>query len=170
MAYDGISGVKSQWERDLDDLVRWRADEDVGDPAALERRLLGRLGDVPSDLHYGVLELIGDGATTSQVVSDEELYRALVLLAESPNAAASATAAAMLFRDFEDVQYLDRVTTALSNTENPGFFDALFVLTETMAGGRIDARRILDGVLNDGTVDADAKVAIAAAIERVEHP
>jgi hypothetical protein len=153
-------------QQDLEDLAAWRDGKEVNDPTGLERRLIGRLADVPSDLHYSLLDLIGDGATSSQVVPDSELYNALSILAQSKNPAASVRASALLFRDFEDARYLDRIQHALSNTENPGFFDALFALREAAAAGRGDAKTVLDRALNDDAVETNAKEAIAAAIAR----
>ena len=158
--------VSSDLKQDLQNLAAWWDGEEVDDLATLERRLLARLPDVPSDLHYPLLELVGELAAGLQVVTDAELYDALLLLAVSQSNSASVRASVLLFRDFDDSRYIDRIRNALANTENPGFFDALFALTKAAASGRSDATRLLECATSDVDVDVEAKEAIVAALRR----
>jgi hypothetical protein len=156
--------VSIDLQRDLQTLAAWSDGQDLDDLPALEKRLLACLPDIPSTAHYALLELIGELAANIQVVTDAELYHALLLLAVSPNDAASVRASALLFRDFNDSQSIDHVRDALANTENPGFYDALFIVAKAAASGRVDAIRLIESAMSDGDIDAETKEVIAAAL------
>jgi hypothetical protein len=156
--------VNTDLQRDLQTLAAWSDGQELDDLPALEKRLLARLSDIPSPSHYALVELIGELATDIQVVTDAELYQALLLLAVSPNDAASVRASALLFRDFNDSQSIDHVRDALANTENPGFYDALFIVAKAAASGRVDAARLIDCAIRDDDIDAETKMVIATAL------
>lgn len=158
-------------ENDVADLTAWRDGPDVGslELEDLGRRLSQRTIELPVELHYTALELVGELAAMGRPLPDGDLFRVLTEFAGSANRAAAAVASVLLFRDFALDHACVGFIGVLDDPETPGFYDVLLALSHAPPERRTAAADALRHALTCSTASPEAIAEISKVLDALAN-